>query len=79
MNENCGICHGVLKQTMTTYSQVYNERFVVVENVPAWVCGQCGEMYYDPDVVERLQNVIWSGAAPVRTMETPVYDLSKAG
>lgn len=47
-----------------------------IENVPAWVCEQCGENYYDLEIVERIQNLIWSNATPTRTIETPVYDLS---
>ncbi len=46
---------------------------MVVENVPAWVCEQCGETYYEPDVVERVQNLIWSGSEPERVIEAPVY------
>ncbi|MBZ0319116.1 MAG: type II toxin-antitoxin system MqsA family antitoxin [Anaerolineae bacterium] len=52
-------------------------RLIVIENVPAWVCEQCGETFYDPDIVERIQNIVWSDEAPTRTIETPVYDLQR--
>jgi len=75
MNKECNVCHGTLKQILTTYTQQYKGRLIVVENVPAWVCEQCGETYYDPDIVERIQALIWSEAEPTRIIETPVYDL----
>lgn len=79
MKNGCAFCHGQIKRTITTYTQPYEKGFVVVENVPAWECEQCGETYFDPEMVERLQNLIHSGAEPVRLIETPVYDLNKAG
>jgi YgiT-type zinc finger domain-containing protein len=79
MGNVCAFCRGQLRPTVTTFTQPYKGGFVVVENVPAWECEVCGETYFDPDVVERLQNLIWSGAEPVRMIATPVYDLSKTG
>jgi YgiT-type zinc finger domain-containing protein len=76
MHEPCAVCGGKLRQRLTTYTQEYDSRLVVVENVPAWVCDQCGETYFDPEVVEQVQALIWSGAKPARVIETPVYDLN---
>ena len=76
MSEPCSVCGGNLRHTATNYTQEYEGRIIVVENVPAWVCDQCGETYFDPDVVEQIQALIWSGAQPARYIETPVYDLN---
>ncbi len=75
MNHECDLCHGKLTPTLTTYTQWYEGRLIVIERVPALVCEQCGEVYYAPDIVERIQSLIWSDAEPVRTIETPVYEL----
>jgi len=75
MNDFCNVCHGRLEHKLVNYTQWYEGRLIVIENVPAWVCEQCGETYYDPDVVERIQNLIWSGGDPIRMVETAVYDL----
>jgi YgiT-type zinc finger domain-containing protein len=72
----CNVCQGKLTRELTTFTQWYEGRLIVIENVPAWVCAQCGETYYDPDTVERIQAVIWSDQPPVRVVETLVYDLS---
>lgn len=78
MNSVCNVCQGGLRATQTTYTQWYEGRLIVVENVSAWECAQCGETYFDPDVVERIQALIWSGVTPIRMMEASVYDLSAA-
>lgn len=78
MTDICNVCHGHVKHTTTTYTQEYEGRLIIVENVPAWVCEQCGETYFDPEVVERIQNLIWSNTEPSRTVITPVYDLNLA-
>lgn len=72
----CDICGGTMTEQLVTYSLIYNDRFVVVENVPARVCRQCGEQLFDPDTVERLQRTVWEGKTPARMVETPVFDLA---
>ncbi len=78
MSKVCGVCQAELTRQLTNYTQLYQGRMIVVENVPAWVCEQCGEVYFDPDVVDRIQRLIWSDSKPTRFIETPVYDLSLA-
>ena len=34
------------------------EKVVVVKDVPAWVCKQCGERYYSIDTVERINGIV---------------------
>lgn len=71
----CLVCTGKVEQQLINYTQWYEGQLIVIENVPAWVCMQCGETTFDPAVVERIQNLIWSKAEPVRIIEAPVYNL----
>lgn len=71
----CDRCHRNMENRLVTYSQFFEGKFVLIENVPAWVCEQCGEIYYDPEIVDRIQHIVWSGGEPARIVETPVYDL----
>jgi YgiT-type zinc finger domain-containing protein len=77
MSSVCNVCHGQVKQTTITYTQWIDGRVIVVENVPAWRCEQCGETYFDPQIVAKLQALIWSNAEPSQVIETPVYDLAQ--
>ncbi len=73
---NCDICGGTRVRSLISYTIFYEGKPVIVENVPADVCQQCGEQYFAPETVEMLQQVVWSKKKPKRTIKTPVYDLS---
>ncbi|MBI4282389.1 MAG: type II toxin-antitoxin system MqsA family antitoxin [Chloroflexi bacterium] len=75
---NCPLCGGKLEHRSIKHPQEYKGEIVILENVPAEVCLQCGEVLLRPDVLERMQEVVWSGAEPKRTASVPVYDLAEA-
>lgn len=72
----CDVCGGTRTHSLISYTILYKGSPVVVENVRADVCQQCGEQYFEPATVEMLQKVVWSKKKPKRTIKTPVYDLS---
>lgn len=74
----CDRCGGKFAEENVQYTLLYEGHFVIVENVPARECQQCGERFFDPEIVERLQNIIWSQRQPVRVIETFVFDLKAA-
>ena len=53
------------------------ERLIIVEDIPAQLCEQCGEQYYDPLTTETLRALMedLASATPKRVMEVPVYSL----
>ncbi|MFQ5343157.1 MAG: type II toxin-antitoxin system MqsA family antitoxin [Anaerolineae bacterium] len=55
------------------YTQEYKGRLYIIENVPAHVCMQCGEVILSEAVAEKIQRLVWSGAEPERTEQVPVY------
>ena len=57
-----------------TYALQSGDKLVMVENVPARVCVQTGERLFAPEVVERLQKIVWHQKRPIRTIETPVFE-----
>ncbi len=65
-------------QQNVTYTLQVAGRFVVVENVPARVSLRTGERFFSPDTVERLQQIVWEQKAPVRVVETPVFQYPAA-
>ncbi len=72
--EVCGV--GERRDRLVRYSLSAEDRFVVVEHVPATVCDRCGETTFRPEIVERLQNTIWESRVPSRVLETPVYEFA---
>ena len=75
--KKCPLCGGRLENKRITHPQEYKGKIVILENIPAEVCRQCGEVLLRPDVVELVQELVWSEAAPKRIAQVPVYDLAE--
>lgn len=73
----CEVCGRAERQDrLIRYSLSMGERMVVVDHVPAEVCPNCGEVSILPDVAQQLQETVWQQQAPVRMIETAVYEYS---
>ena len=53
----CAICGGKVEEREVSEEVRVGNDFVVIENVRAGVCVECGERYYPPGVVDRLRNI----------------------
>jgi hypothetical protein len=60
--------------TLVTYTLELNGELIMIENVPARVSERTGEQLFAPDVVERIQEIVWSQQKPKRVIQTPVYE-----
>ena len=65
-----------MKEAKVTYTLEMDDKFIIVENVPARVCEETGEQFFAPETVERLQQTVWGHKSPKRTIETPVYEFA---
>jgi len=80
-NQPCAVCEGTTKLEKITYTQTIGDKVVMVADVPAMVCGQCGEQYLSPDTVDELQELIENGPPKAkirRTIEVPIYNFPRA-
>jgi len=66
----------LLVEQKVTYTLLVNDKFLIVENVPARVSLETGERFFAPETVERLQQTAWGHKQPRRTIETPIYDFA---
>lgn len=70
----------IWKETMVeqkvTYTLGVDDRFVIIENVPARVCLETGERFFSPETVEQLQQTIWGQRKPRRIIQTPVFEFT---
>ena len=57
---NCVHCQGKMKRSTAPFHVDRNGYHLVVDTVPAWVCGQCGEAYFDEREVDAIQQAIRS-------------------
>lgn len=76
MSRECPVCHHAMHAALVRHVQTWQETVVMFEHVPAEVCAQCGEHLCTGEVVDRLNNLLWSLAPPTRTVAVAVYDLA---
>jgi len=56
--EKCPLCRGEKKPGATTYSVDLGFGVVVVRNVPAKICNQCGEEWIEEKVAKELEKIV---------------------
>ena len=74
---NCRVCGGDIEERLITHVAEYKGRVVIIRNVPAEVCTQCGERLFTPETVDKIQKIVWEAPAPTRTREVAEYDLAE--
>lgn len=65
-----------MKDSKVTYTLEMDDKFIIIENVPARVSEETGEQFFSPETVERLQQTVWGQEMPKRMIETPVYEFA---
>ncbi len=65
-----------MKEAKVTYTLEMDDKFFIIENVPARVCEETGEQFFSPETVERIQQTIWGSEKPKKIIETPVYEFA---
>lgn len=73
----CAFCKGATEERLIRYLSEFEGRVIIIENVPAEVCTQCGEKFIRPEVAEKIQRLVWEQPSPKRSAEVPVYDLAE--
>ncbi len=53
----CPLCGGRKVDGKTTFTVDFGEGFVVVRNVPATICEQCGEEWLDDRTAKKLEKI----------------------
>jgi len=56
--DTCTFCKGRLKKGETEFTVKSGDSIISIKNVPAFVCENCGEAYYDPEVSRKIDTVM---------------------
>lgn len=73
-NKRCYFCHGGPVVEGTTYHvSRMNGRLVEVEDVPCDICQQCGEKYFEPKTIRKLEQIIKLKSKVREYIRLPVY------
>ena len=54
----CFHCKGDTEQRLKTHAATLEKCVIIIRNVPALVCKQCGEVYFTDDVMKKLESLI---------------------
>ncbi len=65
----CIHCQGVMKKGTAPLHIDREGCHVTLDNVPAWVCQQCGEVYFEEQEVDTIQDLI-------KTLEQKAHQLA---
>ena len=55
---NCMYCQGKMKRGITPFHIDRKGYHLTMDRIPAWVCTQCGEAYFDEAEVESIQKTL---------------------
>ena len=55
---NCIHCQGAMRRFTAPFNIDRNGYHVVFDSVPAWICRQCGEPYFEEREVDVIQAAI---------------------
>lgn len=78
LQSKCPVCGGNVITATIYYPVALKDTIVLLEDVPAKVCSQCGELVevqVDFDLKDRIRRLISSNSVPCKTLEVPVYDI----
>lgn len=70
---SCSFCGGELEERLVQHTYRWEGKLFVFEEVPARVCCQCGEKYFDAQVVKVMEQAVLSQLEPKRILRVPVF------
>jgi len=56
--DKCSFCKGKLKLGKTDFTARVGNEIVTVKNVPAYICDNCDEAYFTPDVSRKIDSTM---------------------
>ncbi len=77
MVTRCYFCGGKTELRRVTAENWWGEKLALVENVPAWVCTDCGEPYFEAETCKQLDRLRAAPPPARKTVEVPVYAFSE--
>ena len=77
MKNICVFCGGDICKDIVTVVNERKGKVLIIENVPAGVCTQCGEREYDVNVISKLETIMVKRKAIKMEKLVPVADFTE--
>ena len=78
MLTECYFCKGKVIQTKTKVDFRWGQKLKVIEKVPAGVCQQCGEKYFESTIYKAMEKLAASRAKPAARLTVDVVRFKEA-
>jgi YgiT-type zinc finger domain-containing protein len=78
MMQSCYFCKGKVVQQPTSVDFWWGDDLKIIENVPAGVCTQCGEKYFEAPVYKQMERLAKGAGEAVRRFAVDVVRYSAA-
>jgi len=66
MADKCFFCKGKVIQEKVNVDFRWGKDLIVIEDVPAMVCRQCGEKYFDAEVYKEMERLAKGRIKPLK-------------
>ncbi|MBI2917882.1 MAG: type II toxin-antitoxin system MqsA family antitoxin [Chloroflexi bacterium] len=73
--KRCPFCRGPIEQRHIEHVHRWQGRLYILRNVPAEVCTQCGEVFFAPDALKAMDEIVMSRPKPQSRRSVPVFSL----
>lgn len=74
-DERCEYCGGQIMEKRVDLPRKVAKKYVLVENVPAGVCAECGTRYYAANVLKTIEEIVRRRRKAAKEVIMPVYSL----
>jgi len=74
---SCSFCNGELEERLVQHDYRWEGKLFVFEDIPARVCRQCGEKYFDAQVVKAMEKAVLRQLKPKRILQVPLFSYSE--
>ena len=78
MAETCYFCRGTVDQQKVHVDFRWGKKLKMIRSVPAGVCRQCGERYFDAGVYKAMEKLARSRRKPAARVAVDVLEFRAA-
>ena len=71
----CEYCNGEIRERNVTVNHWYEDKLVIIKNVPVRVCHQCGERYYEAAILDQLDTLAQNSETAQENISVPIMVL----
>ncbi len=68
----CEYCSGEIRPKKVTVNHSYEDKLVIIKDVPVGVCRECGQRYYAATTLDQLDTMARNSDAAPERISVPV-------